>query len=200
MANWFPAGLFNHLHCLKGKENLRFLEIGVLEGRGTIFFFENFLGQTGTLVGVDPFIEYSKATVAKIVGYDHIINSSTKDRFLSNVAPYADRITLHQGLSQNVLPTLPSETFDLAFVDGDHSRDAVAIDARECWRLIKNGGFVVFDDYQWTVHGRREMGPKEAIDDFLKAHEDEVDIVLRQDHVVVRKTSGGVKHHYTPAS
>lgn len=189
-ANWFPAPTFaKHFAHLKGSEGLRFLEIGLLEGQGTRFFFENYLGSTGTLVGIDPFIDYSKASVAKIQGFDNVINESLLGRFKGNTAEFADRITLHQGLSQDVLPGLEAESFDLAFVDGDHSRDAVAVDARECWRLIKPGGYIVFDDYGWGYKDKPETCPKEAIDAFLKEHEDDINIVLKQWCVIVKKKS-----------
>lgn len=187
-ANWFPSIIFDqYLGGLKGKEGLLFLEIGLLEGQGTTFFFEKFLGATGTMVGIDPFIEYSKATVAKIEGFDHIINESLLERFLSNTKPFADRITFYKGLSQNVLPSLETEIFDMVFIDGDHSRDAVAIDARESLRLVKKGGYIVFDDYVWGYKECPEMSPKDAIDKFLEEHKDEIEIVHKAWCVVVKK-------------
>jgi len=192
-ANWFPAPIFKEFfRHFKGKEGLKFLEIGLLEGQGTRYFFEQFLGQTGSLVGVDPFIEYSKATVAKIEGFDKVINESLEERFLVNTKEFADRITLHKGLSQDVLPKLEADTFDMAFVDGDHSRDAVSVDARECFRLVKNGGYIVFDDYGWGYKDRPETSPKDAIDAFLHAHIDELSVVHKAWCVIVRvmKTKG----------
>jgi len=187
-ANWFPADAFEKFcSSLKGKPNLRFLEIGVFEGQGTRFFFEKFLGPTGTMVAVDPFLEYSKVSVAKIQGFDHLMNPSTEERFRSNTAEFASRIELHKGLSQNVLPKLPNESFDLAFVDGDHSRDAVAADAQNCMRLVKKGGYIVFDDYGWGYKDRPETCPKPAIDKFLLQYSKQTTVLFKQWCVVVRK-------------
>ena len=36
---------------------------------------------------------------------------------------------------------------DMIFVDGDHSRDAVMRDFRNCWRLLKPGGYMLFHDF-----------------------------------------------------
>lgn len=186
--NWFPAGVFEqHFKDLRGKPNLRFLEIGLFEGQGTRFFFEKMLGPTGTLVGVDPFIEYSKASVARISGFDHVMNSTVEERFRSNTAEFASRMTVHKGLSQDVLPKLEKDSFDLAFVDGDHSRDAVAADARNCARLVKKGGYIVFDDYFWGYKNKPETCPKPAIDKFLLEFSKQMTLVLKDWCVIVRK-------------
>jgi predicted O-methyltransferase YrrM len=187
-ANWFPATTFaQYFTHLKGRKGLRFLEIGLLEGQGSRYFFENYLGKTGTLVGIDPFIDYSKASVAKIQGFDDVINESLEQRFKENTAEFADRITLHKGLSQDVLPGLGSNSFDVAFIDGDHSRDAVAFDGKECWRLVKKGGYIVFDDYLWGYKDKPETSPKDAIDQFLKEHETDINIVHQAWCVIVKK-------------
>lgn len=187
-ANWFPANTFAQFFAhLKGQEGLRFLEIGLLEGQGSRYFFENYLGKTGTLVGIDPFIDYSKASVAKIQGFDHVINESLEQRFKDNTAEFADRITLHKGFSQDILPSLKADSIDVAFIDGDHSRDAVAFDAKECWRLIKQGGYIVFDDYGWGFKDKPETCPKEAIDAFLLEHQDDLNVLLKQWCVIVKK-------------
>lgn len=187
-ANWFPATIFDQfVSPLLGRENLKFLEIGVLEGQGTLYFFKTFLGKTGTMVSIDPFIPYSKSSVAKIEGYDHIINESSLNKFLGNTKEFASRITLKKGLSQDELPLLPSETFDLSFIDGDHSRDAVVIDAEESFRLVKKGGYIVFDDYLWGEPKRPETSPKDAIDKFLKDHASEIQIIHKAWCVVLKK-------------
>ena len=187
-ANWFPAGVFDkHLVPLKGRKNLRFLEIGVFEGQGTRYFFEKLLGPTGTLVGIDPFLDYSKSSVAKVDGFDKMINPSVEERFLENTKEFSARIQLHKGLSQDVLPKLPPESFDLAFVDGDHSRDAVAFDARQSFRVLKKGGYIVFDDYPWGYKDRPETCPKSAIDAFLKEYAFHLITIHKDWCVVVKK-------------
>jgi predicted O-methyltransferase YrrM len=53
--------------------------------------------------------------------------------------------------SSLVLPRLVStgRRFDLAFIDGDHSFDAVFLDLVYADQLLKPGGVVVFDDISW---------------------------------------------------
>jgi cephalosporin hydroxylase len=61
-----------------------------------------------------------------------------------------------QGSSQDILPTL-KEKFDLIFVDGDHSKEAVLNDLRQAERLSKR--FIVIHDYDL------EKGVTEAVDE-----------------------------------
>ena len=39
--------------------------------------------------------------------------------------------------------------FDLIYIDGDHSSEQVKIDLVNSWKVLKNGGFLVLDDYMW---------------------------------------------------
>lgn len=187
-VNWSPTSTLEKLlPDLKGREGLKFLEIGVLEGQGTCFFFERFLGKTGSMVCVDPFIDYSKSTIAKIEGFDHVINDSLLERFKANVAPFLGRIDLRQDLSQNVLSELPAATFDLSFVDGDHSRSAVVGDGVESFRLVKKGGYIVFDDYRWGYEKDPAASPKDAVDQFLRLYRGRVKLIHQDWCVIVKK-------------
>lgn len=182
--DWFPKQVFDgFFHDLRGKPNLRFLEIGALEGRGTLYFLETFLQESGAIVCVDPFLPYSVATVAKIEGFDQYINEQTLSVFVSNTKKYAGQVTLIKGLSKDVLPYLKPDTFDLSFIDGDHSRDAVAVDATESLRVVKSGGYIVFDDYSWRTEP--EMSPKDAVDEFLKVNADRIRLIDQGQRVVI---------------
>ena len=68
-----------------------------------------------------------------------------------------DRIAPLRATSQAALPLLADDSFDLVFVDGDHSRDAVLHDVVQGWRLLKPGGVLACHDYyeEWCV----EVGP-----------------------------------------
>ncbi len=58
-----------------------------------------------------------------------------------------DRVIVHAGKSQDVLPIFPVCMFDMVFIDGDHSEQAAAHDTMYAMRLVKPGGTVVWDDY-----------------------------------------------------
>lgn len=187
-ARWFPKKVFEaHLSHLKTGASLRILEIGAFEGYGTTYFLENYLSDSGSIVCVDPFLPYSESTIAKIPGVDQLINEGALGRFLENTQKWSDRITLIKGFSQHVLPLLSGDAFDLIFVDGDHSCDAVAQDGRESFRLAKSGGYIVFDDYRWGADLPRASRPRDAVDQFLKHYADRISLVHKGSEVVVRK-------------
>lgn len=76
-----------------------------------------------------------------------------------------DRVRFIHGSSQQELPKLSIERFDLAFVDGSHVYQDVIADIPNTWRLLNQRGIMLLDDvfhhhnYEWwpeknqTVYG-----------------------------------------------
>ncbi len=67
------------------------------------------------------------------------------------------RVTVHKGLSLEVLPRL-SEAFDCILIDGDHNWYTVfnELKAIEERNLLRGGGSIFFHDVGWP-YGRRDM-------------------------------------------
>ena len=129
------------------------LEIGVFEGRSTLWFLENFPRLRMTVI--DPWKFTANATDA------------TFERFKGNVAPYSDRVKIMRGKSV-LARTLPDQEFDAIYIDGEHTSAAVLHDAVICFELLKVGGLLIFDDY---LGGDRSlMYPKPAVDFFHQAY------------------------------
>jgi predicted O-methyltransferase YrrM len=57
------------------------------------------------------------------------------------------RVTLHKGLSHEVLAGFPDASFEWIYIDADHAEAAVARDARAAADKVKPGGFMVFNDF-----------------------------------------------------
>lgn len=57
------------------------------------------------------------------------------------------RVVVHVGSSADVLPLLPTDYFDLAFVDAFHEADAVRADLALVRPLVKLDGTIAFHDY-----------------------------------------------------
>lgn len=103
------------------------------------------------------------------------VTGEYEQRFERNVAEYGDRITKLKGKSADVLKTLPRrKTYDLIYIDGDHSYEGALIDAQLAYPLLKKGGVLIFDDYD-----NAEFGVRRAVDEFLE-NADGFE-VLRQD-------------------
>ena len=183
-ATWFNPTHFSSLTKYKNKDNISFLEIGSFEGMGTNYFINNFLnGANSTITCIDPWIEYSKATIVKYQEYDHLINEKTYDIFLKNTAANCSKIIIKRGLSKDILPTL-TNTYDFIYVDGDHSREAVYLDAIQSFPHLKIGGILIFDDYLWDSG---ERSPKEAIDRFLNEYKNCIEIISINYQVCITK-------------
>ena len=158
---------------LKGKP-LHYLEIGVFEGRSAFWILENVLTNPG-----------SKMTVIDIFPGDLL------QRFQANVklSGSPEKVTILEGFSQDKLRELPFDSCDIIYIDASHSAADVLSDATLSWKLLKEGGLLIFDDYLWSPQYPSELTPKIAIDAFLAAFRNEIKI-LRQDYqVVVQKVS-----------
>ena len=54
---------------------------------------------------------------------------------------------VYEGSSGDTLHAVADGKFDLIYVDGAHDYEAVAADARQCERIVKSDGVLVFNDY-----------------------------------------------------
>ena len=61
-----------------------------------------------------------------------------------------DNINILKGFSDDILPSLEKETYDIIYVDGDHAAEAAFKDGVNSFPLLKTGGIMIFDDYLWN--------------------------------------------------
>ena len=177
-----------HLKHLKGKPNIHALEIGSFEGRSAIWFLENILVHpTSSITCVDIF--------EKKYGYE--------DRFDRNIQAtgLAHKLKKIKGSSQKVLRELEWNSYDFIYIDGSHVAKDVLLDAVFSWDLLKVGGIIIFDDYQYKVDRYQFLKfrlsaksrlapwrrPKIAIDAFLEVFQPYVEVRHKEYQVVVRK-------------
>jgi len=141
------------------------LEIGSFEGRTTSWILDKFPDARVTCVDTWEGSEE----------HNDAMKTGLFERFSNNISRFSDRVSVKRGPSGVVLRSFPcTETFDLVYVDGSHySRDALE-DAILAWRLMKPGGFMIFDDYTWTMEGTQLddiKNPRTGIDAFCKIFE-----------------------------
>jgi predicted O-methyltransferase YrrM len=158
--DWFSGYIEAWKGLLKDREVKNILEIGSFEGRSTCWLLENTDAHITCVDTWDGSFEHSDEQKKQLY-----------ERFLENIEPYKDRVTIQRGLSGEVLRTFPCEpTFDFIYIDGSHYSKDVLEDAILAWRLAKPGGLVLFDDYNWTVGGTELsdlVNPRTGIDAFL---------------------------------
>jgi predicted O-methyltransferase YrrM len=98
-----------------------------------------------------------------------------------------EKVTRIKGLSGNVIRAWEPEIFDFIYIDGSHNAADVLEDAVLSWRLLKPGGILTFDDYEWRWYSDPKYQPKMAIDAWMQIHEDKYDLVRKEYQVTVRK-------------
>lgn len=145
VSNWvFPADVRGWLH----EEEAEFLrdaavdkvvlELGAYCGKSTI----------------------AMAQVAKIV---HTVDwfrgdpqskwQYTLPEFAENIARYkvVPKIVVHAGSISRIQTFLPTNHFDLTFVDMSHDYQSVCSDTKVAWDCTKFGGMIVFHDWNDSV-------------------------------------------------
>lgn len=104
---------------------------------------------------------------------------------VSNEFGKLSNVEIHREFSTNV--SFSTQYFDWVYIDADHSYDAVKKDLEFYYPLMKKGGYLCGDDYGLWFNRPREGrgsdgggGPKPAVDEFVKSHNLEIEIVHTQ--------------------
>jgi predicted O-methyltransferase YrrM len=172
--------------CLpyRRKAQIEVLEIGSWEGRSALFFLNHF--HNARLTCIDTFEgsaehhvrEKWTAQLGRIEG-----------RFDANVAEFGDRVEKLKTTSLLGLAGLiaAGRGFDVALIDGSHHSADVLADAAMTWPMIRPGGIVIFDDYEWGFEAPEIEKPKLGIDAFLATHAQDCVELHRGYQVIVRK-------------
>jgi predicted O-methyltransferase YrrM len=152
---------------------VRYLEIGVFEGRSLFWMLDNILTHPDSeVVAMDTF-GWSY--------YRHYLHNL-------EVSGAADRVTTIKGYAEEKMMELPRDSFDLIFIDDGHHARSVYMQTGIAWLLLKKGGILIFDDYyfkaeEWPLDNRPEV----AINAFLTAFGEDLEIVRTGREVWIRK-------------
>lgn len=183
-TDWFSGNApvwLSMLHSFIGKPDVRVLEIGSFQGRSAVWVLQHIAThETATMTCIDTFegsVENSEELCRDLW-----------DIFNHNISPFKDKVTIHRGYSQTILRSLPEdELFDIMYIDGDHAAPSVLEDAVLAWRLLKIGGIMIFDDYEWSVLPNVHDRPKLAIDAFIQVFAERLHIVHMGYQLAVQK-------------
>ncbi len=185
LRHLFMAGTIARMAEAEPERPIRILEIGSWMGSSCLTWGEalhRFAGGRGHIVCIDPLVPYfdAEANKAALEADNAAVQSSQSglvdemsallaedyvhDILLHNVATIAAPVTVAvlRQPSSAVLPTLPDASFDLVYVDGDHTYDAARFDLTQACRLVRDGGILCGDDLEAQLH---EIDP-----DFARAH------------------------------
>lgn len=78
---------------------------------------------------------------------------------------------------------IPENYVDFVYIDGDHSKDAIINDIKNYWPKVKNGGYLVGDDYCWKGEGAKLALEELEIENFFEGR----DILVKHNQFIVKK-------------
>ena len=160
----------------------RILEIGSYEGMSACYFLWRL--SEAELTCIDTFTGGLADRAASM-------HASLEQTFDHNIAVLdTGRVTKIVADSRAALVDLQGQgaRFDLIYVDGSHLGLDVLVDAALSWRLLGDGGFLVFDDYRWNDAGDDPLlRPGPAIDAVLALLEGKHDVLHKGAQVAIRK-------------
>lgn len=149
----------------------RILEIGCYEGRTTNYFAN----------------KYPNAHISVIDTFDgsgRLANQETLfDTFMENTKDIADRIGVHKGRSQEIVPEM-LDMFDLIYVDGSHTFEDALADLTNSWKRLKTGGYIIVDDYA-------RIGVKDAVRTFME-NADDAEVIFTNEQAIIKKMGGDI--------
>lgn len=178
-SDWFSDNIpiwEKHLAVLRVQPHVKFLEVGSFEGRSACWLLETILtDKASRLDCIDRFrVDYTPT-------FDYNVN----------VARAASKVTKLQGNSQEILRGLVLYSYDGAYIDGSHEAADVLEDMVLVFRLLKEGGILILDDYEWYEHQDPLQEPRLAIDAFLQVFAGRYELLHKAYQVILKKTVGG---------
>ena len=176
---WFCNNL-NFLNNFFSKKNNinKILEVGSYEGRSAIFFLKTFPNANiicvDTWSGSDEHNQYNFTVVEK--NFDINTNYYQNNNCLKKI-----KNTSNNFFSNNF------ETFDLIFVDGDHSSHQVKLDIENSWKILNKGGYLLLDDYLWWYYKDLHKNPSSSINNFIINNLSDISILKIWNQVIIQK-------------
>ena len=170
--NWFNVtGLANFerfLTPLAGKRGLRFLQIGAFTGDASVWLLDNILnGPESTLVDVDTWEgskelsheQFDWCDVERV--YDERTARFTRAGRLFKYIGSSAAFFVEDDLPH---PYRGDEGYDFIYIDGAHDAYMCLNDGISAYKVLKVGGLLAFDDYQWHSGKGLLYDPQPAID------------------------------------
>lgn len=168
-----------HLKSFINKPNVKYLEIGVLEGRSLLWMLHNVLTHPeARAYAIDPFEKLTPEF------------EENKKIFLENLknCPNAEKIKFMNDFSNNIVHNFEDSFFDIGYVDGAHEADSVYADLVAIWPKLKNSGVLIVDDYQYVPKENEPFEPpKIGIDKFLEEFKNEIEIRQKCYQLILQK-------------
>jgi hypothetical protein len=192
--NWFKQiaqyNFEDYLLPMAGDPNLKFLQLGVFTGDASVWLLENVLtGQYSELTDVDTWQGADNEPIQEAMDFDDVYKT-----YFNKISKYKKRFNIRRCTTVEFLlaqygPDRPlGEHFDFIYVDAHHTSASAFIDSELSWPLLKSGGILAIDDYEWLHPDGVEIhAPKLGIHMFLDRHAGEYEELARNSQLWIRK-------------
>jgi hypothetical protein len=189
--NWFKQiaqdNFEEFLLPLAGKEWLRFLQLGCFTGDASVWMCNNVLtGEHSWLDDVDTWQGAPNEPIQEEMDFEDVFNTYL-DKTKGMPIVHSRRTTTEYLLDRDDAVMRPS-FFDFIYVDAHHTSASAFLDCELSWPLLKSGGLMAIDDYEWQHPDGVEIhAPKLGIHMFLDRHDGEFDTLKVNQQYWLRK-------------
>jgi len=190
--NWFRARNLDtfrtYIHPEWAGKPITYLEVGVFEGMSLCWMTEHVLTHTESVgIGVDPWLITVKLSEDEM---EAVMNRAEDNVSIANEGRNKNTLLI-RGSSVEVLRRMAfgrrgylgikPRVVDLMMIDGDHNRLGAYDDACMALKLVRPGGWILFDD----VENDRPKADhvRDALDMFLAEFRDSVHMVWKHKYM-----------------
>jgi len=162
----------------------RLLQIGAYTGDASVWMYNNILYyyEDSVLIDVDTWEGSDEPA-------HHEMNWSSVETIYdakTAAARNSRQIVKFKGTSDWFFKNNMQE-YDFIYIDGDHTAPSVMKDAMNAFDVLKPGGIIAFDDYQWSAGLGTNKEPRMAIDAFYGMYMERIEVLVNDYQFWVRK-------------
>jgi len=140
-------------------------EIGVQEGKFSEVILQNWHGQK--LYSLDPWQHFGEKEYLDLANRDQAAQDLLYENTQKRLACFGERSVILRQTSVKAAEAFTAEQLDFAYIDAQHTYEAVAKDMRIWFPKIKPGGILCGDDYiPDGLYTFGLFGVKRAVDEF----------------------------------
>lgn len=167
-----------------GKTDLTYLQLGCFTGDASVWLLENVLTGSGSiLMDVDTWRGAPNEPIQTQMDFDDVFYTyrAKTDHFHNRL--FKQITTFDYLFKYNYM-----KEYDFIYVDAHHTSASAFLDSELSWPLLKSGGILAIDDYEWQhPDGNPIHAPKLGIHMFLDRHEGEYTELVRNQQLWIRK-------------
>lgn len=173
------------------KSSIKILDIGIGNGETMEKFSQVFLehNKESVYYGIKTNKkDFKSETLLDTLPQDDLKLNDRKNKSLAS-----DRILITEetsNLESNVILSnflKESLTFDVIYVNSSYYSKDILLDSLIAFKLLKNNGIMIFNNYLWEKTDDKVYTPKPSIDIILNIYKNEIDVLYLGYQVIIKK-------------